>query len=154
MKKRLLTTLLSILLFSACDSSRVFEDYVAMENNAWYINHKPVFYVDMQDTLSEHTIYFNLRNTGLYKYSNLFVLLTIQGPNAEPETQRLEFKLAHPDGEWLGSGLGAIYSNQIPMIEKIKFPKKGVYSFTIEQNMRENPLKGIEDIGIRIERVK
>ncbi len=155
MRNRLLLVLLLLsVLYTACDDNRVFEDYQTIKDDAWYINQKPSFYIDVQDTLTEHSIYFNLRHTGTYKYSNLFVLFTIQGPNAKAETRRLEFKLAEPDGKWLGSGLGDMYSHQIKVIENIKFPRKGVYSFSIEQNMRDNPLNGIEDVGIRIEKNK
>lgn len=143
---------ISTVFITACDQKRVFEDYQNLENNAWYINQKPTFYLEVNDTTTEHTIYFNIRHTGLYKYSNLFVLFTIQGPKAKAETQRLEFKLAEADGKWLGSGLGDIFSNQIKVMENVKFPRKGVYSFSIEQNMRDNPLLGVEDIGVRVEK--
>lgn len=153
MQKRVtLLVLFVAIVFSACDQNRVFESYQNIKDDSWYINQKPSFYLDITDTVSEHNVYFNVRHTGLYKYSNLFILFTIQGPKANPETQRLEFKLAEADGKWLGSGLGDIYSNQIKVMEKIKFPRKGVYSFTIEQNMRDNPLVGIEDIGVRVEK--
>lgn len=153
MQKRVtLLVLFVAIVFSACDQNRVFESYQNIKDDSWYINQKPSFYLDITDTVSEHNVYFNVRHTGLYKYSNLFILFTIQGPKAKAETQRLEFKLAEADGKWLGSGLGDIYSNQIKVMEKIKFPRKGVYSFTIEQNMRDNPLVGIEDIGVRVEK--
>ncbi len=137
---------------SGCDQKRVFESYQSVKEDVWYINQKPAFYLDITDTTSEHTIYFNIRHTGTYKYSNLFVLFTVQGPKAKAETQRLEFKLAEADGKWLGSGLGDIYSNQIKVMENVRFPRKGVYSFSIEQNMRDNPLVGVEDIGVRVEK--
>lgn len=143
---------ISTVVITSCDQKRVFEDYQNLENKAWHINQKPTFYLEVNDTTSEHTVYFNIRHTGLYKYSNLFVLFTIQGPKAKAETQRLEFKLAEADGKWLGSGLGDIFSNQIKVMENVKFPRKGVYSFSIEQNMRDNPLLGIEDIGVRVEK--
>lgn len=153
MQKRLYIVVLFLaVLFSACDQKRVFESYQSIKEDSWYINQRPTFYIDVKDTTTEHTIYFNIRHTGNYKYSNLFVLFTIQGPKAKAETQRLEFKLAEADGKWLGSGLGDIYSNQIKVMENVKFPRKGVYSFSIEQNMRDNPLMGIEDIGVRVEK--
>src|SRR5574343_90512 len=139
-KKLYIVVLFLAVLFSACDQKRVFESYQSVKDDAWYINQKPSFYLDVTDTTTEHTIYFNIRHTGNYKYSNLFVLFTIQGPKAKAETQRLEFKLAEADGKWLGSGLGDMYSHQIKVIENIKFPRKGVYSFSIEQNMRDNHL--------------
>lgn len=151
-KKIYLLVVLVAVFFSACDQKRVFESYQSVKDDAWYINQKPTFYLDITDTTSEHTVYFNIRHTGVYKYSNLFVLFTVQGPKAKPETQRLEFKLAEADGKWLGSGLGDIYSNQIKIMDNVKFPRKGVYSFSIEQNMRDNPLLGVEDIGVRVEK--
>jgi gliding motility-associated lipoprotein GldH len=139
-------------LFISCDKNRVFESNITIKKNKWSLDDRPVFYVDIQDTVSAHNVYFNVRNTGNFKYSNLFILLTVEVPQSKPETNRYEFRLADPDGKWLGSGLGDIYSNRIKLEEKIKFPKKGVYKFTIEQNMRDNPLEGIEDVGLRIEK--
>jgi gliding motility-associated lipoprotein GldH len=76
--------------------------------------------VDIQDTSAYYNIYFNIRNTGTFKYSNLFVLLTVQGPKSQAETHRYEFRLADDEGKWLGSGLGDIYSNRILLEEKIQ----------------------------------
>ncbi len=147
-----LISLIVITLLNSCNSNRIFDSNVELKDNNWYINNRPTFYIDVKDTISNHSIYLNIRNTGNYKFSNIFILLTIQGPQSKAETQRFEFKLAEADGKWLGSGLGDIYSNQIKMIPNIRFPKKGVYSFSLEQDMRENPLSGIEDVGIKIER--
>jgi gliding motility-associated lipoprotein GldH len=35
--------------------------------------------------------------------------------------------------------------------EGYKFPSVGTYTIIIEQNMRDNPLKNISDVGIRVE---
>ena len=66
---------------------------------------------------------------------------------------RYELKLASNTGEWLGSGSGSLYSYQIPF-KTIRFPAKGIYNFEIEQNMRDNPLHEVSDIGLRVEKVK
>ncbi|MBC7758415.1 MAG: gliding motility lipoprotein GldH, partial [Phormidesmis sp. FL-bin-119] len=64
-----------------------------------------------------------------------------------------EFKLALPDGEWLGSGSGNLYSYQIPLKENFKFTLKGKYVIELEQNMRDNPLDHVSDVGVRVEKV-
>ena len=94
----------------------------------------------------------NLRHTSKYKYSNIFMLIHITGPDGKKITERREFKLALPDGEWLGSGSGDIYSYQLLFKKSYKFPVKGSYIFELEQNMRDNPLDGVSDAGIRIEK--
>ena len=30
------------------------------------------------------------------------------------------------------------------------FPDTGIYTFTVEQNMRDNPLKNVVDVGIKV----
>jgi gliding motility-associated lipoprotein GldH len=35
-----------------------------------------------------------------------------------------------------------------------KFPEKGIYTFNIEQNMRDNPLHEVNDVGLRVEKAK
>jgi gliding motility-associated lipoprotein GldH len=45
-----------------------------------------------------------------------------------------------------------LYSYQVPFLIDYKFPVKGTYTFVIEQNMRDNPLREVNDVGIRVEK--
>ena len=62
--------------------------------------------------------------------------------------------MSAPDGRWLGDGLGDIFDNRILFKEGVKFPQAGEYRFELFQAMRINPLPGIMDAGIRIEKDK
>jgi gliding motility-associated lipoprotein GldH len=93
----------------------------------------------------------NLRHTADYKYSNIFVLIHQIAPGGKKVTQRKEFQLAYPDGEWLGSGAGNLYTYQLPFKEGYKFDAAGTYTFIFEQNMRDNPLREVRDVGMRVE---
>jgi gliding motility-associated lipoprotein GldH len=44
-----------------------------------------------------------------------------------------------------------LYSYQLPIYLNYRFPAKGTYIFELEQNMRDNPLKEITDVGLRVE---
>jgi gliding motility-associated lipoprotein GldH len=81
------------------------------------------------------------------------VLIRRNGPTLKGVT-RYEVKLANPDGQWLGQGSGNLYSYQVPILTDYKFPEKGTYSFEIEQNMRDNPLREVTDVGMRVERAQ
>jgi gliding motility-associated lipoprotein GldH len=96
----------------------------------------------------------NLRVTADYKYSNLFVLITQTGPDKKTKIKRYELTLANKGGEWLGEGSGNLYTYQLPFLTNYKFPLKGTYSFYIEQNMRDNPLREVSDVGLRVEKVQ
>jgi gliding motility-associated lipoprotein GldH len=45
-----------------------------------------------------------------------------------------------------------IYEHRIPIQQNAIFPKPGLYRFTFEQNMRQNPLPEMLSVGLRIEK--
>ena len=140
---------------SACDDGRtVVDTNTAINNHTWSYVNKIRVPVAIEDEKASYNVYINLRHTGDYRYSNIFLLIGTQGPDGKMVKERKEFKLALPDGQWLGKGSGNMYSYQLPYKENLKFPRKGKYLFEVEQNMRDNPLKEVTDVGIRLEKSK
>ena len=45
-----------------------------------------------------------------------------------------------------------IYEHRVEIQQETRFTHPGVYSFTLEQIMREDPLKHILNVGVRIEK--
>jgi gliding motility-associated lipoprotein GldH len=60
--------------------------------------------------------------------------------------------IADERGKWLGNGLGSRFDNSLLWQKNVRFPRTGVYTFEYEQGMRDEPLLGIDDIGLRIEK--
>lgn len=149
--KYLALLMVMLLTLSACDKNRVFEDYKTIEDAAWSYKNQPTFLIDIEDTSIAYNLYFNIRNNGNYAYSNLWVRMHIEEPGKKERVERFEFILAEPDGRWLGTGIGDIYSNQILLQENVRFQRKGIYKIKWEQNMRDESLNGIEDVGMRVE---
>jgi gliding motility-associated lipoprotein GldH len=58
--------------------------------------------------------------------------------------------LAESDGRWLGNSAGNLYGQTVLLRENFTFPDTGKYVFSVGQSMRENPLRGINDVGIKI----
>lgn len=138
-------------LFSACNDNAVSDTNQLIANHNWSYINKISVPVKIEDNTKSYKLYFNLRHTSDYKYSNIFILIHLKGPGMKQLAIRKEFQLAYPDGEWLGKGSGNLYSYQLPFAETYKFPAKGTYVFVFEQNMRDNPLREISDVGLRIE---
>lgn len=139
-------------LISCKDSLTVVDVNLELNKRNWSYAEKIRIPVKIESTDIPYNLYLNLRHTADYKYSNIFILIHVIGPDGKKSTERREFKLALPDGEWLGSGSGNIYSYQINFKENYKFPVKGTYIFELEQNMRDNPLFHVSDAGIRVEK--
>ena len=142
------------LLMVSCTDRAILDRHVAIADNAWHYNDQPRMVAHITDTTQRYNIYLNLRHTPDYKYSNIFVLLHQHQPRGRDTSERFELRLAEPDGRWLGHGTGSIYAHQELVKENIQFPDTGKYVFVLEQNMRENPLREISDVGIRIEPVE
>jgi gliding motility-associated lipoprotein GldH len=146
---------LLVLSWSGCsDPNAVVDKNTEIVNNNWAYTNKIKFEVKIDDEQIPYNLYLNLRVTADYKYSNMFVLINQVNPDKKSAGTRYEVKLANPDGEWLGDGSGNLYSYQTPFKTNYKFPAKGVYTFLIEQNMRDNPLKEVSDVGIRVAKVQ
>ena len=71
------------------------------------------------------------------------------------QSARFDLLLANNENGWLAGGMDDIYEHRIaltPADQNFYFSKKGDYTFTVEQIMREDPLKNVLNIGLRIEK--
>ncbi len=143
--------LLLLVTVEGCTDVAVIDTNQEIGSRNWSYSQKVRIPVEIKDPDRLYNVYMNLRHTADYKYSNIFVLIHQAGPGMKPLTERREFKLAYPDGEWLGSGSGNFYSYQLEFRKNYKFPAKGTYTFEFEQNMRDNPLREVSDVGLRVE---
>lgn len=152
--KRVILFLLTIVSFTACDRTRVFESYHEIDGTGWNKDSVVTFKFTIEDTIQGHNLYINLRNKGNYPNSNIWLFLSVDSPDGTTLSDTIEFTLADPTGKWLGSGLGDLFDNQIIYRSNIYFPQTGAYLFNIQHGMRSEILEGIRDIGIRVEKTK
>ncbi|MHB1920630.1 MAG: gliding motility lipoprotein GldH [Chitinophagaceae bacterium] len=155
MKKFWLLLPVCLFIFSSCnewDQLRVFEKNVEIPHYAWKDSFNPSYTVNITDTNSRYNIYVTLRHTDAYRFSNIWLQITTQYPFQKPITERVELPLADQSGKWLGSGMDGIYSHRILIQQNALFNKIGTYFFSFHQDMRENPLRGVMDVGLRVEK--
>jgi gliding motility-associated lipoprotein GldH len=145
---------LLLLIICSCDANRVYEKNVTLPEKVWDKENELSFDVEIDDTVSSHNIYVNIRNASHYSYSNLYLFVTTTAPSGAAIRDTFECILADEKGKWLGEGLGDIWDNQIPFKRNVRFPLKGIYRFNLTQAMRQDQLPFIMDAGIRIERIE
>lgn len=150
MTKYILYCCFSIGLLVSCSNDAVYEKNQAIPNRSWSYDEKPHFDVHIDDNKSKYNVYINLRHSNEYDFSNIFVLLHEKGNKLLDTAYRKEISLAQLDGRWLGNSAGSLYEVQYLAKENFIFPDTGLYTFTIEQNMRETPLKDVIDVGIKV----
>lgn len=160
LKKKSLSLLLIAcsLQWSACSvPSDVFEKDVAVPGQQWESRFRPTidFTIQPQDTAYLYNVYLVLRHTDAYNYNNIWIKGTVREPgDSSTRSERYDLLLATNDKGWLGSGMDDIYEHRIQIQQQTKFKKPGTYSFMLEQVMREDPLKHVLNVGVRVEKVK
>lgn len=140
------------LILTSCDPSRVYEENMKVPDQEWNKSEAMLFSPEISDSALVYNVLVNVRNTGSYSYSNLFLFITTTSPGGQWIKDTLEIPLSNSRGKWLGSGIGDLYFNRQLFKYNVRFPYSGVYSFEIVQGMRDTELKGIRDIGLRVEK--
>lgn len=143
--------LIVFFLIVSCDSSRIYEKNYEIPGNIWDNSEILSYDVDIRDTKKVYNLYINIRNNGMYNYSNLYLFIKTKFPDKTYFYDTVDCILADERGKWLGKGSGNVIFNQIPYKMNFRFPQKGLYSFNIEQGMRIDNLPDILDVGLRIE---
>jgi len=139
---------------SACDRKRVYDTYREFPDATWEADSVQTFDVAVFDTKQNHNLYFNIRNDRDYPFSNLWLFVTIDQPGGTRLTDTVEVVLADPAGKWQGKGFAGVYDHRILYRHNIYFPVAGEYRFSLRHGMRTTRLKGITDVGIRVEKIR
>ena len=135
----------------SCDRNRIYEENSEIENQVWNLDQSIEFTPIISDTSNVSNVYLNIRNTDEYSYSNLYLFITTTAPTGYWIIDTVEIVMADKRGKWTGSGFGGVYYNQKLFKVNVRFPFPGSYSFKVEHGMRVEDLKGIRDVGLRIE---
>jgi gliding motility-associated lipoprotein GldH len=137
----------------SCNSNRLFTDSVSMPDEEWSLGNVAVFEPPINDTLSANNIFFTLRTGTSYPFRNIYLFVSTTSPAGKTITDTLQYMIADEKGKWYGKGFGDIHELKLPFKETVYFPVKGIYSFKIRHGMRTEVLKGVYDIGLRIEKI-
>jgi gliding motility-associated lipoprotein GldH len=151
-KKIIFAVCLMLTLWS-CNKLDNFERTVFFPEHQWSGKNQPSFQFEIKDTVSKYNIYVVIRHEDAYHYNNLWINVITKAPNENPITQKVNLQLANNSTGWLGSGMDDVFDHRIRITNSPILLKKGVYQFSLQQIMREDPLPAILNAGIRVEKI-
>jgi gliding motility-associated lipoprotein GldH len=140
-------------ILSSCDKTRVYEENMDLPNKQWFIDSIAVFDIDLKENKDPLNICFTVRNTIDYPFCNLYVRYYLEDSlGKQIASRQTEMTLMDPKtGKPFGKGISDIYEHVFFAEHDFKFPYKGKYRIRLKQYMRENPLKELVSIGVRLE---
>ena len=144
------------LIIASCTTIDIFEKTTIIPGHQWASSFKPAFTFIIKDSSVPYQLFFVIRHNEKYNYRNIYINLYTRRPGGD-STEKIQFDLALATDEkgWLGSGMDDIYEHRIPLTppeQDLYFKRPGKYTFVIEQIMREDPLKNVMNVGLRIEK--
>ncbi|HZW77674.1 MAG TPA: gliding motility lipoprotein GldH [Flavobacteriaceae bacterium] len=152
--------LLSLVLFYSCGENNVVFSESKPMDGLWKEGEAVSFNLPELDSLKSYNLFLNIRNTNDYQYNNLFLIVTMNFPHGKTVVDTLEYRMANPDGSWMGYGIGSIKESKLWYKEHVRFMEEGEYVVQIEQAMRNKGeidgvlnLHGIADVGFTIEEI-
>ena len=142
------------LLLTACHSNTVYHSYQSIPTTGWSKSDTLVYTLPASIPAGTYEMTIGIRHQESYPYRNLWMNISTNVKDTSTyTTDTLQLFLADKTGNWNGNGPGGLY----------QFTKLYTPSFTIAQDsasrnirivhiMTDNPLKGISDVGIRLEK--
>ena len=140
--------ILSQFLFFGCSEDVFFHKKTEIINDIWKYDDTITFELNISDTTQLYNLFFTIENTQDYTNSNLWIFVTTKSPDAYILKDTLEFFLADDMGKWYGEKSSDNYRSYSYFKKDVIFPKKGIYSFAVQQGMRHFNLIGISEFGL------
>ena len=138
--------------YSSCNHQEIYYNFHELKNSEWAQNDTLFFEID--STLFElnkpYRMSIEVTNNVNYPYQNIwfFVQTNLESDSIFGNVSK-EYLLADKFGKWNGAGFGSLYQLSLPM-DDVVFKEKRNYRIKIEHGMQDEPLIGIEKLGVKI----
>jgi len=152
----ILCSLLLAFISISCDKQEIYYRFHELKNESWAQNDTLVFDIDSTsfEVNKPYNLTIEVTNSVNYPYQNIWFFTQMNIDNDSIFTNNSnEFKLADEFGKWKGAGFGSLYQSSLPL-GQITFTEKRNYLIKLEHGMRDEPLKGIDRVGIKITNIQ
>lgn len=147
-----------VVILVSCGKNKVVFSKSQEMDGTWDEKETVSFEIPPLDSLKTYNLYVNIRNTNDYPFNNVFLIVSMEFPHGKTIVDTLEYRMAHPDGSWMGRGIGNVKENKLWYKENVQFQEMGNYVVEIQQAVRKKgdiegvyKLEGIADVGFTIE---
>lgn len=142
----------AVWLIAACSENAVYHSYRPIPSAGWEKGDTLFFNVAVADSLQPLQLFAEIRNKSNYAYRNLYLSVSHNLEDSTVwKTDTLLFILADEEGKWTGTGWGSLFQSTLP-IGTVSVQHPGNYTFKVVHDMQDVLLKGVNDVGIRVDR--
>lgn len=139
-------------LMAACNENTVYHSYQSLPGEGWGKSDTLSFELPITDSIPVTLeLFAEVRNRSEYPYHDLhlFVSQNLQD-SAVWQTDTIAICLADSSGRWTGKGWGSIYQSGV-FVKSVRTLHPGNYTIKVMNGMKDEKLKGLNDVGVRVE---
>lgn len=137
----------------SCKQINVFEKNTPIPKFKWKQDFAATGTFHITDTVSTYNLYIVLRHTDAYAYNNIWLIVGLQSPGDTMYQQKVNLSLASDANGWEGSGMNDIWEVRKLLNDRPqRFIRNGEYKFQIKHIMRDEPLRNVMSVGMRVEK--
>ena len=150
----LILFLLAILALSSCNKNRIFEKNQNVSDRIWHKDSIVSFQFQIEDIHTGYHLYYNIRNTNLYPFHNLYLRHTLEDTLGNLINTNLTevFLFESKTGKPMGDGMGDIFDHRFTLMDDLYFDNPGMYRLNVTHYMRMDLLPEIMTVGLRVEK--
>ena len=150
MRKAILIAITSVLLIG-CQQGVVFTEFKDITLQGWNADSIAVFDAALTDSVGQYEMQINIRHTDRYPYQNLWLFIEVAQDSITLRRDTIEAQMANERGEWYGGGMRQ-YTLPLLYLQDITL-EEGTYQVSVQQGMREEWLRGIDAVGVKVVRL-
>lgn len=150
---------LILISFESCSVKGTYMDFLQIEDGEWYHDSVLCFAFDSLKNGREgkYVVSIEVTSNRGYPYQDIWLGIEqsfLVDKDTLVRTDTLQCLLANKDGKWLGSGIGGLnqLSQPFDTLDLTGFSAIDSmrYCLHIRQIMADNPLKGVEKMGVKL----
>jgi gliding motility-associated lipoprotein GldH len=122
---------------------------VDIDAKGWNWDAGTSFEFEIENDEHYYQILNGLRITSNYAYSNIWMIYTLRGPDGFYRKDQFQLELSDQIGRWKGKKVSNLISYQEPFLLQLAL-KKGKYTLTFFQNMRDENLLEVSNVGLQV----
>ncbi len=143
---------ISLVFYFLClRTKHFFNEFESTDIKAWKSTDTLSFQIKIEEENKNYQYALSVRHSKDYEFSNIWLKVYIKGNNIDTSF-RYEIPLFKNDGKPYGKSSGSLCTQTVPLKTNLPLYKKGNYTISIIQLMRKDPLDGISDIGVIIDK--
>lgn len=137
---------------TSCNQNELYFEYIEIDKGEWCRDSSIDFNIDTIDfeQIGDYNLFIELTTTAIYPYRDICLNIEHNLKDTIFSNDSIMIKLADDYGKWLGTGVGSLRQYSVPFKSDVHLDTFRNYNLRIIHLMGDDPLKGVDNIGIRI----